>query len=141
MKPKKPIITILHILIAIFILLLAFFIIPNPKRTLFLFVAVLGLIFLILGITLIVLAVKSKLEKKLKIFLILTGASAICPLVFSVLHNLFYALAVITENIQTLNYLLEFLHAAFFIIALLVSPIVFLIGTIGSIILIRKRKK
>ena len=134
MKKNKAIKTF-YTLIAIFILLLAYFIIPFPepiKRTSFLFVAVLGLVFLILGITLIVLAAKSKLEKKLKIFLILTGASAACVLPAAVLHNLVYALFIILFGE---GFWANGDEAFFFILALIICPIIFLIGTIGSMVI------
>ena len=135
--------TIFYAIIGIFVLLVCYFSISfahEVKRKFFLVAAVLGLIFLILGVLLIVFAVKSRFEKKLKVFLILTGASAIGPLVGSVLHNVFYAFAILTEHITVLHYIFEFVHAAFFIIALLVCPAVFLVGVIGTIVLLRKRK-
>lgn len=139
-KQNKTLKAVLSALVVIFILLVSYFFVAQDKQTLFPFVAVLGLIFLLLGIALIVLTIKQKIKGKLKIFLMLTGISAICPFVFSILHNLFYALAVITSNIIWLKYLFEFLHAASFIIALLISPIVFLVGVIGSILLFIKKK-
>lgn len=69
--------------------------------------------------------------RKLKSFLILLGASIIGFLVFVILHNVFYAFAEIAVDITILNYLLEFLHAVFFLIAVLVCPTGLLIGTIG----------
>jgi len=129
---------IIYYLLGIFILLLMFFIIPfeHPiKRTLFLVAGVLGFIFLVLGIVLIILGRKEK--GKLKVFLILTGLSTVAPLLFSVLHNLFYALGTIFKN---LDFIFELLHGISFIIAMLVAPILFIIGVIGSIILMRKKK-
>ena len=69
--------------------------------------------------------------RKLKSFLILLGISIIGFVVFVILHNVFYALAQMTVDIIVLNYLLEFLHAVFFLIAVLVCPTGLLIGTIG----------
>ena len=108
-------------------------------RAIFPIIAVLGFIFLLLGITLIFLTIKQKIKGKLKIFLILMGVSAISPLVFSILHNFFYALGIIGENIFIIKNIMEILHVASFIIALLISPIGFLVGAIGVIVLfIRK---
>ena len=69
--------------------------------------------------------------RKLKSFLILLGISIIGFVVFVILHNVFYAFAEMTADIIILNYLLEFLHAVFFLIAVLVCPTGLLIGTIG----------
>lgn len=142
-KHEKPIRSVLYFMLVIFILLALYFTISffhDMKRVMFLVVAVLGLAFMVLGILLIVFAVKSKPDKKLKIFLILAGASAIGPLAGSILHNMFYAFGVLAENIAWLHASFEFVHAAFFTIALLVSPIVFLVGAVGSIILLKKQK-
>jgi hypothetical protein len=94
----------------------------------------LGLLFLILGIVLVVIARKEK--GKLKIALIVTGISAVSPLVFTILHNLFYALGIYFEK---LNILFEVLHGGSFIIALIVAPIAFLIGIIASFVLMKKK--
>jgi hypothetical protein len=131
-------------MIAIFVLIVAFFFIPMDgpvRRSLFLVAAVLGLFFLILGVVLIVMARKSKLDKKLKIFLIIMGASAIGPLVGSILHNVFYAFGILSENIVVLRYLFEFLHVAFFLIALLVCPLGFIVGVVGSLVMVRRKRK
>ena len=89
-----------------------------------------------MGIALIILSRKEK--GKIKTFLLLTGISAVSPLIFSVLHNLFYALAILFENIIVIKYIMEILHVTSFLIAMLVSPIGFLIGVIGSLILLKK---
>jgi len=117
--------------------LLAFFVSPgdlSEKRSLFSVVVILAIIFFLLGAALVYLSWESKLEKKLKVFLILTGASAIGFPVFVILHNFFYALGVLAGNIVVLKSIMEFLHAAFFLIGLIGCPIGFLIGAIGSIV-------
>ena len=139
MKKNAPI-KVIYILIAIFILILVYFGIPfQQKRVVFPLVAALGLIFLTLGIVLIVLTVKSKIKGKLKVFLILAGVSAILPLPAAILHNVVYALMIVLfgEGVWAGGGD----EAFFFILALLVAPILFLIGAIGSIILTRKKKK
>ena len=132
-------------MIGIFIVLVSYFttlpVISPVRRALFPFVVILGLIFLILGIALIYLTKKQKIKGKQKIFLILTGVSALCPFIFSILHNFFYALAIITSHITLLNYLMEILHIASFFIALLISPIGFLVGVVGTITLKIKKKE
>jgi len=134
---KKRVKAIIYSLIGIFILIVVFFAIPfeNPlKQNFFPIIAVLGLLFLILGIVLIILARKEK--GKLKVFLILTGVSAIAPLVLSILHNVFYALAIAFEN---LSFIFEPLHGISFIMSLIGAPILFIIGSIGSIVLLNKK--
>ena len=96
-----------------------------------------AIILFLLSCLLIFLTFKLKLKGKLKKFLLLTGASAAGFFVFSVLHNVFYALGILSSNIPVLVNLMEILHVLSFIIAILVCPICFLIGLIGSSILLR----
>lgn len=96
--------------------------------------------FCLLGAVLIFLTFKKKVGGKLRRFLILTGASAVGFFASVVLHNFFYALGVLTNNIFVLHYLFEFLHGAFFIIGLLVCPVGFLVGGMGSIFCFLKKK-
>jgi len=84
-------------------------------------------IFLILGVALIVLTIKKKVEGKLKTFLLLTGASAAGLPVFAVLHNVVGALLNLEEPV-------------FFILATMVCPIAFLVGAVGTIVLAAKNK-
>ncbi len=131
---------IFYSLIGIFVLILSFFFIPvsdDVQRSLFPFAGILAGLFFILGIILIVLTAKSKIKKKL--FLILTGASSAGFLVCVILHNFLYALAIVCENIMILKYLFEFLHVAFFLIGILICPILFLISVIISIMQFKKR--
>ena len=129
---------VLWFLVGIFILLGGYFIVPAPKRALFPYVVIFGLIFLLLGVWLISLTIKQRIKDNLKIFLVSTGVFAICPFVFSILHNVFYALAVISSQIVILKYAMEFLDGLFFILALLVSPVGFLISVIVSLVSLAK---
>ncbi|MEE8131682.1 MAG: hypothetical protein V3T98_01430 [Candidatus Paceibacterota bacterium] len=129
-------------LIIIFIIILVYFLIPyspSPlnyiKSVLFPLIAILGLVFLILGVKLTFIARKEK--GKLKLFLMLTGISAVAPLPFAILHNLFYGLAIIFENFK---HLFEALHVASFIIAIVIAPIIFIVGAVGSIFFFKKGK-
>jgi len=144
-KSEKILKSILYMMLGIFILLMSYFIlfplfIDDVGRSFFLFIAILGLIFLLFGVTLIYLTIKQGIKGKLRIFLLLTGVSAISPLVFSVLHNVFYALGIISKNILIIKYTMEVLHVVSFLIAIPISPIVFLVGIIGSLILLKKLK-
>ena len=67
--------TIFWLLVVIFILIVSYFIIPSSesiKRAMFPITAVLGFVFLLLGIALIFLTIKQKIKGKSKLFLILT---------------------------------------------------------------------
>jgi len=135
---------IFYVLMGIFVLLVSYFLAWFPdeiKRALFPFVAILAAIFFVLGGVLIFLTLKLKTEKKLKMFLILTGASAVGFLLGVVLHNFFYGLGMVTGHIITLKYITGALHVTFFIIAIFVCPIVFLIGAVGSMLMLIKKRR
>jgi hypothetical protein len=95
-------------------------------------------IFLILGVILLVLTLKKKVEGKLKIFLLLTSASAVGLPVFVVLHNLVYALFIyfFGENFWGVGGD----EPVFFILATIVCPLGFLVGAVGTIVLAIKKK-
>jgi divalent metal cation (Fe/Co/Zn/Cd) transporter len=80
-----------------------------------------------LGVTLLVLTVKTKVGGMLKKFLLLTGASAAGLPVFVLLHGLVSGLFNTEEPV-------------FFITAIMVCPIGFLVGAVGSIVLAIKTK-
>ena len=63
--------------------------------------------------------------------------------VFVVLHNAFYALAILTNHIAALSHLMEVFHVVFFIIAVFLCPATFLVGAVGSIVcaIIERRKQ
>jgi uncharacterized membrane protein (UPF0136 family) len=81
--------------------------------------------------------------RKTKKFLILLGASVIAFFVFVLLHNAFYALAILTNHITALSHLMEALDVVFFIIAIFLCPATFLVGGVGSIVcaIIGRRKR
>lgn len=141
---KKSLISTFWALIGIFLVIASEFFIPVVRelfRGSFLFLLP-SVIFSLLGVALIFLALKEKVERVLKKFLILTGASSAGFFISIFLHNAFYALGTITSHITVLNYLMEILHIVFFILAIFVCPLVFLIGVVGTIVLfVKKRKK
>jgi len=128
---------VFYVLIGVFVLIVGFFVLPDPKRFLFLFAAVLAFIFLILGGVLVYLSLKSKADKKLKIFLVMTGGAAALFLTSVLLHNLFYGIMIYFFG---QGYWGDGDEGFFFIIAIFVCPIVFLVGTIGSFVMLRKSK-
>jgi len=85
-----------------------------------------------LGVTLLVLAARAKMKKILKAFLLLTGASAAGMPLFVVLHNVVYGLFIYFFGEGFWNGGDE---PVFFILAIIVCPIAFLVGAIGSIVL------
>ena len=54
--------------------------------------------------------------------------------VAALLHNLLYALGEVAKDVPVVPMVAEALHVAFFFIALLLCPVGFLIGGIGSLI-------
>lgn len=141
-NPKiTPVITLtFYALIGSFAVIIATFFIPafrNLIRPLFLIMIT---TFSLLGIILTSLTLKQKVKGSLKKFLILTGASAAGFMIFTFFHNGFYALAEISSEIRILNYLMQTFEVLFFLAAIFICPIGFLIGSIRSIVLfIRNR--
>jgi hypothetical protein len=121
-------------LLAVFVIIVCFFLIPPFGDLLAgseLFLIPFALFFL-LGIALIVLTLKEKVAGILKKFFLLTGASATGVLVFILLHNVIYALFIYFFGEGFWNGGDE---PFFFIMATLVCPLAFLVGAVGSIVL------
>ena len=91
-----------------------------------------------LGAALIVLAAKAKLTRISKAFFILTGASAIGMVIGSVLHNLVYALFIKLFGEGFWAGMGD--EPVFFIFATIICPLALLVGIIGGIVLIAKKK-
>ena len=141
---SKVISAIFWALVGIFVVIATYFAIPSPvsvKRGLFPFIAVLGIVFFLLGVALIVLTLKSKLKGKLKKFLLLTGISSAGFLVSVILHNFVYGLFIVIFGADFWSKIGVSDEPVFFIIAMFVCPIVFLIGVVGSIILFNKKRR
>ena len=100
----------------------------NPTTLGYIFVSSGGIILTGLGVTLLVLTAKTKMGGMLKKFLLLTGASVVGLPVFVILHNVVSGLFNIEE-------------AVFFIIAMIVCPVGFLVGAIDSIVLRVKKSR
>ena len=97
--------------------------------------AIIGITFCGLAAVLVVLTVKLKEPLIQKIFFLLTGASAAGIPICVILHNLVYGLFFHGKDGD---------EAVFFILAVLVCPALFIIGVLGSIVLLisaRLRKK
>jgi len=77
----------------------------------------------------------------MKKFLILTGASFGGFIVSVILHNVFYGLGIITSEFTVLSYLMGVLEVFFFLVAVFVCPIGFLVGVTGSTVMFIKKKR
>lgn len=144
-RPSRAIAWLFGVLIVIFVIVACAMGIPGVRHYVMgdAFLITVGTALFSLGTALIWLTRKAKLAGLLKKFLILTGVSAAGFVVGAILHNLFYALSLITEQISVLRYIMEGLHILFFLAAIPICfPLGFLIGTVGSLVLfIRRRKK
>jgi len=142
-NPKTNITFVLSFLIGIFVVLIAYFVTPFPnpiKQKLFPLVAFLGLAFLVLGIALIILTYKQKIKGGLKWLLLLTGFSSAGILPSVILHNIVYGLFIYLFGQDYWERIGMGDEPFFFILALIILPLLFLVGAVGSVVLlIRKR--
>ena len=128
-KPTTLLSAFFWALVAIFIIILGITVALNLDVSLlrdygkYIFPAVLS-VFLLLSIALLVVTIREKVRKILKIFLILTAASALGTAAGIILENL------LTGTIG---------EGVFFIIGVVIAPIGFLAGIIGSIVLFVKK--
>jgi hypothetical protein len=127
-KPTPLLSSLFWALVAIFIIILGVVLALNldlPLRDYgkYIFPAVLS-VFLLLSIALLVVAIRERVRKILKVFLILTAASA-----------LGIAVGVMLENFLTGTYG----EGIFLVIGVIIAPIGFLVGLIGSTVLFVKR--
>ncbi len=84
---------------------------------------------------------KSKFEKKINQLLKIATLASLGFSLGSILHNLFYALAKLFSNIFILKTFFEILHLISFLLATLVSPLVFIITLFVFLQKIINRKK
>ena len=99
-------------------------------------IAVLAIAFGLLGLVLVLLTARLKEARIRKIFLILTGASAAGIPMCAILHNLVYGLFIALFGKAFWDrYGPGGDEPVFFILALIVCPALFLIGTAGSVVL------
>jgi hypothetical protein len=128
----KPIWSVFWALVAVFVVVLGIMFIGMPLQGYVLFA---GLAVLFgLGVALLVLVARAKLKKMLKAFLLLTGASATGIPVFVVLSNVVYGLFIYFFGPGFWGGIGGD-EPFFFILAVIVCPLAFLVGAIGSIVL------
>ena len=100
-----------------------------------------GAVFLILGIALIVLTLREKVAGMSKKFLLLTGASSTGIVVSVILHNAVYGLFIHFFGDDFWERTGVGDEPVFFIMAIIVCPIGFLVGVAGGMVLaIRNRR-
>lgn len=155
--PPKAIRSLFWALLGAFLLVVADIILLNsPVRTLLkdlapnqtiaavigVSLAVFGLLFLALGIALLILTVRARqvLHRPLKRFLLVTGSSAAAVPVSILLHNLVYGLFILIfgQDFWSRTGLED--EPLFFTTAVIVCPLAYVVGTIGSIILMFSKK-
>jgi len=128
--------------VAFFIELIVVVLVPIKYISIdFLFIAIPGIIFLLLGTALIVLTAKSRLKGLLKKFLLVTGAAPIGAVVSVVLHNAFYGVFIYFFGADFWDRIGTGDEPVFFILAIIVCPIAFLVGVVGSIVLFVKKRR
>ncbi len=98
-------------------------------------------LFLVLSIPELIFAIRERMEIRLRRFLILTGASALGLFISFMLHNAFYAIFIyfFGEGFWEKVGLGD--EPFFFVFAVIVCPVAFLVGAIGTIVLFIKRRK
>ena len=99
-----------------------------------------SVLFSLLGLALIIVVMKQKTGGPLKKFLLLTGISSLGFFVSIFLHNLIYALFVYWLGTDFWERIGLGDEPLFFILATLVCPILFLVGVVGSLILLARKK-
>jgi hypothetical protein len=99
---------------------------------------ILGITSSLLGLVLVVLTARLRETRIQKIFFILTGASAAGILLSAILHNLVYALLIFWFGKGFWEPGGD--EAFFFILAIFVCPALFVIGSVGSIVLFVKAR-
>ena len=100
-----------------------------------------GLLFFALGLTLLILTARAKLDRLFKGFLLLTSSSAVGVFVSILLHGVVYGLFILIFGEDFWERIGIPDEPAFFIMALIICPIAYLVGTVGSVVFILRRKK
>lgn len=100
-----------------------------------------GLLFFALGLALLILTVRARLDRLLKRFLLLTSSSAVGVFASILLHGAVFGLLILLfgEDFWSRTGLED--EPFFFIMGLFVCPIAYLVGTISSIVLMFRKKK
>ncbi len=142
MKNKTNLIkSICYILLILFLIIISFIFIPiegNFKRILFPIIVVIALSFTAIGILLIYSVFKLKIKGKLKTYLLLTGISSSGILISIIIHNLIYGLFIYFFGPDFWGQSGD--EPFFFILGIIIFPILFLIAVVRSLFLIKRTK-
>jgi len=102
-----------------------------------------GLLFFALGLALLILTVRARarLERLLKRFLLVTGSSAVGVFASILLHGIVFGMLILIfgESFWTRTGIED--EPFFFIMGLFVCPVAYLVGAIGTIVLMFRRRK
>lgn len=102
-----------------------------------------GLLFFALGLALLILTVRARarLDRLLKRFLLVTSSSAVGIFASILLHNLVYGafIQLFGEDFWERTGIGD--EPFFFIMTIFICPIAYLVGTVGSIVLMLRRRK
>jgi hypothetical protein len=130
--------TAFFVLVSIFALFVALFglggrLIRIPIALL----VVLAIVFVLLGLVVVVLTVRLNEARIKKGFFLLAGASAVAMPLCALLHNVVYALFILWfgEGFWERHGADE---PVFFILAIIVCPALFFVGTVGSLVFLTK---
>lgn len=139
----RLVVTIFYSLVIAFLFILSQFFVPVIRdlfkgSLLFLLPFV---VFSLLGVALMVATVKKKIKGKLKKFLLLTGASATGILLSILLHNFVYGIFAYFFGPDFWDKIGLGDEPIFFFLTIIVCPAAFLIGVMGSALLLIKSTK
>lgn len=142
-KLKINIPTLLGILIGIYILLTGYVLIPMPtsiRQILFYFATILVIALSVLGVVLIILTLKRKVKGALKWFLLLAGIASVALFLCLLLHNFVHTLFIQWFSTDFWQWIGMKDESFFFILAHVICPLVFLIGFVGSAVMLIKKR-
>ena len=127
-------------LVGAFIVVVSLFIIPAAREVLMggIFLITSGAVLLLLGVALIYLALKEHMAGMLKKFLVLTGACAAGIPISVFLHNAIYGVFIYFFGAGFWERMGAGDEPLFFVLAIVVCPLGFLVGTAGSIVYLAK---
>ncbi|MCK4829473.1 hypothetical protein KA005_77830 [bacterium] len=111
---------------------------PDIVRMVGPYIFILWIPHFVIGVGLIVTTYREKITGKRKFYLLSSGFSSAGFLLGVVLHNLLYALGTITENLVIVNKIINFFGVAFFLAATIICPIGFIVGMVGTLIILKK---
>lgn len=139
---KKKVSVIFWSLVGVFVLIASIFFIPAVREFFkgpqFLLPFI---VFSFLGGVLIFFTIKEKIKGMMKKFLILTGASAAGFFVSIFLHNFIYGSFIVLFGSDFWTRIGMVDEPFFFFLAILVFPLGFIVGVVGSVVLFLKEKR